>query len=142
MTTTLTNAQVELIARVAHEANRAYCATHGDDSQPAWSDAPDWQRGSAINGVRFHLAAHARGETPPPSASHDSWKAQKEAEGWTYGLEKNPEKKTHPCMRPFDELPEHQRLKDHLFGHVVAAFVDGLGLAAEDETPTPTLRDA
>lgn len=34
---------VEQIARMAHEANRAYCQALGDDSQPAWEDAPEWQ---------------------------------------------------------------------------------------------------
>ena len=35
------------IARVAHEINRAYCASLGDTSQPAWEDAPEWQQQSA-----------------------------------------------------------------------------------------------
>lgn len=126
--TALDASQIALIARVAHETNRAYCTTHGDDSQPTWDDAPAWQRESAIKGVEFHLAAHARGETPPPSASHDSWLAEKRADGWTYGREKNPAQKTHPCMVPFDELPQYQRMKDYLFGHVVEAFVDGLAV--------------
>lgn len=29
------------IAQVCHEVNRAYCQALGDDSQPAWDDAPD-----------------------------------------------------------------------------------------------------
>ena len=55
------------IAEVCHEANRAYCRTLGDFSQPAWVDAPEWQRNSAINGVNFHV------DNPGslPSASHD-----------------------------------------------------------------------
>ena len=48
--------KVEEIARVAHEVNRAYCQALGDDSQPAWEVAPQWQRDSAINGVTFHIA--------------------------------------------------------------------------------------
>lgn len=47
---------IEQIARIAHETNRVYCATLGDTSQPAWDDAPDWQRQSAIKGVEFHLS--------------------------------------------------------------------------------------
>jgi len=41
-------------ARIAHEANRVWCAENGDNSQPSWDNAPDWQRESAINGVTFH----------------------------------------------------------------------------------------
>ena len=48
------------IASICHEANRAYCLSIGDESQPEWATAPDWQRVSAINGVRFHLTELAR----------------------------------------------------------------------------------
>lgn len=113
---------VEQIARIAHETNRAYCESIGDTSQPRWEDAPEWQRQSAIKGVEFHVAAHANGSTPSPSASHDSWLAEKRAAGWTYGPAKDAAKKEHPCLVPYDELPIEQRLKDYLFGGIVAAF--------------------
>ena len=45
----------EKIAKVCHEANRAYCEALGDYSQTTWEKAPDWQKESAINGVQFHL---------------------------------------------------------------------------------------
>ena len=41
----------EQIARVCHEVNRAYCRAIGDESQPAWEDAPDWQQRSAVLGT-------------------------------------------------------------------------------------------
>lgn len=110
------------MARVCHEANRAYCLGIGDTSQPSWDDAPDWQRQSAIKGVEFHLEAHYRGVKPAPSASHDSWLEEKRAGGWTYGPEKNPELKQHPCFVPYDQLPLEQRLKDSLFGNIVEAL--------------------
>ena len=66
------------IAKVCHEANRALCAAFGDNSQPSWDQAPQWQKDSAVAGVRFHLA----NPNASPSASHDSWLAHKEAEGW------------------------------------------------------------
>ncbi len=46
----------EQIARVAHEVNRAYCQALGDNSQPAWEDAPQWQRDSAMLGVKPYNA--------------------------------------------------------------------------------------
>jgi hypothetical protein len=115
--------QIEQIARIAHETNRAYCESIGDTSQLPWDAAPQWQRESAIKGVEFHLAAHAKGETPAPSASHDSWLEEKRATGWTFGPVKDADKKQHPCFVPYDELPIEQRLKDYLFGNIVAAFV-------------------
>lgn len=110
--------EIEKIARVCHEANRAYCAVLGDDSQQAWEIAPGWQRSSAIAGVRFNL------ENPkaPPSASHESWLEQKRADGWKYGALKDAEKKEHPCFVPFDELPVTQQRKDHLFKAIVGAL--------------------
>lgn len=112
------------IAEIAHEANRAYCQTIGDLSQPTWAAAPEWQRKSAVNGVIFHVTEHLAGRVPPPSASHNSWLAEKKAEGWSYGPVKDPDAKQHPCFLPFDQLPIEQRLKDFLFGHIVAAFID------------------
>lgn len=106
------------IAEVAHETNRAYCYTLGDDSQVGWNIAPDWQRLSAINGVQFHI------DNPDAncSASHENWLKEKYAEGWKYGKEKDEEKKEHPCCVPYNELPAEQRVKDALFTGVVRAM--------------------
>lgn len=113
---------IEQIARIAHETNRAYCESIGDTSQPTWENAPEWQRQSAIKGVEFHLSAHREGRIPSPSASHDSWLAEKRADGWKFGAVKNPDTKEHPCFVPYAELPIEQRLKDYLFGAIVGAF--------------------
>lgn len=107
--------KIEACARAAHEANRAYCLALGDTSQPAWEDAPEWQRSSARNGVRGALA----GSTP--EQSHESWLAEKAATGWKYGPVKNPEGKEHPCFVPYAELPPAQRAKDSIFTTVVRA---------------------
>lgn len=101
----------EAIAKIAHEVNRAYCFSIGDDSQPAWEDAPDWQRNSAINGVRFH----SDNPNATPRDSHNSWLAEKSADGWQYGEVKDAVSKTHPCFLPYEELPQAQRSKDYLF---------------------------
>jgi hypothetical protein len=108
--------QVERIARVCHEANRAWCEATGDHSQTGWDDAPDWQRESALKGVLGAL----NGNTP--EQSHESWLAEKIATGWTYGEVKDPEAKTHPCMVDYSELPREQRKKDRLFVAVVGAL--------------------
>lgn len=44
---------IQGIARVCHEANRGYCISMGDKSQLPWDEAPAWQRGSAVQGVKF-----------------------------------------------------------------------------------------
>ena len=109
--------RIEYIARIAHEANAAYCRSLGDFSQPAWINAPDWQKLSAVNGVRFHI----ENPTVGAQASHENWFIQKQEEGWHYGPVKDPVRKTHPCMVPFGELPVEQQIKDHIFRSVVHA---------------------
>ena len=101
-------------AKVAHEVNRAYCAALGDNSEPAWEDAPEWQKESALLGVDLHLSGDHG-----PEASHESWSAQKILYGWKYGPVKDPEKKEHPCLVPFADLPKEQQAKDFLFRAVV-----------------------
>lgn len=104
-------------ARVCHEVNRAYCQAIGDDSQPAWEDAPDWQKESALLGVDLHTHNDLT-----PSASHELWMQNKIADGWTYGLIKDANLKIHPCIKPFDELSKEQQIKDYLFVAVVHAM--------------------
>lgn len=110
----MTEAQkIESCAEAAHEMNRAWCVAHGDTSQVAWKDAPDWQRSSAMNGVRGALAGNT------PEQIHQSWLKEKQATGWKYGPIKDPEKKEHPCFVPYAELPPEQRVKDFLFINTV-----------------------
>jgi hypothetical protein len=108
----------ELIARVAHEINRAYCASLGDNSQPEWESAPEWQRASALAGVQMHL----QNPDATPEQSHESWFADKLAHGWKYGPVKDAEKKEHPCCVPYAELPPEQKAKDYLFRATVHAL--------------------
>lgn len=112
---------IELAAKTAHEVNRAYCTGLGDDSQLAWEDAPDWQREGSRMGVKMIIA------NPDSSASacHESWLAQKVKDGWKYGLVKDAEKKEHPCLVPFDNLPDYQIAKDVLFGAAVRGVLSG-----------------
>ena len=108
------------IAKTCHEANRAYCETLGDYSQPKWEDAPEWQKESAIGGVVFHY----NNDNTSPRDSHNSWLAAKAADGWKYGEVKDPEKKEHPCFVPYEELPQHQQLKDYIFKAIVDGYKD------------------
>lgn len=119
---------IEQIAKVAHELNKAYCESIGDNSQPTWEEAPDWQKSSAINGVKFHLENPNAG----PSASHDSWLKQKEEEGWKYGEVKDPEKKEHPCFVPYEKLPTEQKAKDYIFRQVVHSLKEFAGQYSYD----------
>ncbi len=108
------------IAKVAYEANRAYCESLGDFSPMAWDICPQWQRDTVMNGARVIK----EGKVTGPEESHENWVIVKENEGWTHRDEKNSIMKTHPCMLPFNELPEEQQMKDHLFFAIVMTLLD------------------
>jgi RyR domain len=108
----------ENIARLTHTVNKIWCEYNGDFSQKDWEDAPDWQRESAISGVIFHL----NNPDADDSASHNEWMKFKLEEGWTYGPVKYADKKEHPCMVPFDQLPPEQQFKDKLFRTIVHSY--------------------
>lgn len=117
---------IEEIARVCHEVNRAYCAALGDNSQVAWESAPDWQRESAANGVRLHLTH----PDSTPADSHENWLAEKVADGWVFGVTKDADAKTHPCVVPFAELPVEQQAKDFIFRATVKALDEQVTVSA------------
>lgn len=102
---------VQMVARICHEANKAYCEAIGDTSQKHWDEAPDNIKRSAIDGVQKYVD----GIVTSPIQSHDNWLEFKHKDGWVYGEVKDVEKKTHPCMVDYYSLPEEQRLKDELF---------------------------
>lgn len=106
---------IAAIAKICHEVNRAYCLSLDDASQPAWEDAPEWQKTSAMNGVQHHL------DNPDttPEGSHNKWLEEKTATGWKFGLVKDAEKKEHPCFLPYAALPAGQKAKDYIFAAIV-----------------------
>ena len=111
---------VEQVAHLCHEANKALCEMVLDLSQPSWAKAPSWQKESAMDGVRFHLAH----PDASPSVSHDNWRRDKVMSGWTYGETKDEQLKLHPCMVDFVDLPPEQQAKDHLFAGIVNSLRD------------------
>jgi len=106
------------IAKVCHEANKVYCASIGDKSQVPWKDAPQWQKDSAINGVKLHLNS----PTSTPEDSHNAWMTEKLAGGWVHGEKKSEKKKKHPCLVPYKDLPAEQKVKDYLFVAIAKSF--------------------
>jgi hypothetical protein len=113
-------ADIEAIARTAHEVIRAWCEYNGDFSQKPWAQAEAWQRQSAFDGVRLYRDNPAADD----SATHDAWLADKRRDGWTWGPVKDARAKQHPCMVAFHDLPPMQQFKDRLFRTVVRAGLD------------------
>jgi len=119
-----TSEVIEQAAKVCHETLRVFCQTIGDNSLLAWEEAPEWQKESSRDGVRFYFEQFAAGIEPSPSATHERWLKQKRAEGWKHGETKNSETKEHPSFVPYNELPLTEKRKDYLFAAVCKAFCE------------------
>jgi hypothetical protein len=117
-----TSNQIEQVARVCHETLRAYCQTLGDNSLAPWDNAPEWQKESSRDGVRFQFAQAAAGVDLSPSATHNRWLKQKRADGWKQGVAKDHDTREHPSFVAFDDLPLEEKRKDYLFAAVCKAF--------------------
>lgn len=110
--------KITAIAMACHEANKVWCMSQGDQSQKHWFEAEEWQRESAIKGVEFRINNPDVGH----DAQHNSWMKEKVDAGWVFGDVKDAEAKTHPCIVPFEQLPEFQQKKDALFCAIVDAL--------------------
>lgn len=43
---------------------------------------------------------------------HEVWARNRMEQGWTYGIERNDVLKHHPCLIPYEELPEVEKAYD------------------------------
>ena len=43
---------------------------------------------------------------------HEVWAQTRISQGWTYGEERNDTEKKHPCLVPYEELPEEEKEYD------------------------------
>ena len=107
------------IAHVCHEANRALQIEQADPTipvSPLWENLDEETRQSAISGVVGIIDGNT------PEQSHEGWMAFKIEHGWTLGPVKDEDKKEHPLLVPYAELPVAQQIKDSLFSNVVHAL--------------------
>ncbi len=43
---------------------------------------------------------------------HELWAQERMQQGWTYGAQRDDAKKQHPCLVPYEELPESEKAYD------------------------------
>lgn len=101
----------DLVAGTCHTANKAICDFFGDQSQVEWKDAPEYIHTSAIAGIVKIL----NNPDIQPQDLHAAWAEHKVADGWVYGEIKDAEKKTHPCLCDYEDLPMVDKFKDFMF---------------------------
>lgn len=109
---------IDTIAAACHETNRQYCLSVGDQSLKHWEDTDEAIKASARAGVRHFLKTLCSAKE-----QHDEWKKYKTEQGYVYGEVKDDEKKTHPCLVEYEELPKSQKVKDVLFQAVITGFL-------------------
>lgn len=44
--------------------------------------------------------------------AHDVWAATRIQQGWTFGPSRNDDARKHPCLVPYDQLPESEKEYD------------------------------
>jgi hypothetical protein len=44
--------------------------------------------------------------------AHEVWALERIAQGWRYGRDRDDSRKEHPCLVPYEELPESEKVFD------------------------------
>lgn len=70
--------------------------------------------------------------------AHEVWARERLADGWTYGPSRDDVRKEHPCLVPYDELPESEKKYDRSTSLETLKAIRALGFrivppGAEDE---------
>lgn len=60
---------------------------------------------------------------------HEVWAAGRIADGWTYGVERDDVHKTHPCLVPYEDLPESEKEYDRRTSVETLKFILAQGFA-------------
>lgn len=67
---------------------------------------------------------------------HEVWARNRMNEGWTYGPVRDEANKKHPCLVPYDELPESEKEYDRATSQETLKLILKLGFTI---TKTPSL---
>ncbi|OPY55902.1 MAG: RyR domain protein [Pelotomaculum sp. PtaU1.Bin035] len=63
--------------------------------------------------------------------AHDIWALQRIAEGWQHGPERNDANKKHPCLVPYEELPDSEKEYDRIAAMLTLKAIIALGYRIE-----------
>lgn len=58
---------------------------------------------------------------------HEVWAETRIKQGWKYGEQRNDELKTHPCLVPYEDLPEEEKEYDRNTSRATLKLIMKLG---------------
>ena len=65
--------------------------------------------------------------------THEVWSAGRIKDGWTYGPTRDDEKRTHPCLIPYEELSEEEKEYDRNTSLETLKLIISLGYSIKKE---------
>lgn len=69
--------------------------------------------------------------------AHEVWAAQRMGAGWTYGPRRDDRLKMHPCLVPYANLPDSEKVFDRAMADGVLRSVYKFGFEIRRVSPTP-----
>ncbi len=63
--------------------------------------------------------------------AHEHWARQRLADGWRYGPTRDDVNKLHPCLVPYDELPDKEKVYDRQTAMETLKAIIALGYRIE-----------
>jgi ryanodine receptor 2 len=69
--------------------------------------------------------------------AHDVWARQRMADGWTYGPARDDASKKHPCLIPYRDLPESEKMYDRDTATETLRAILALGYQIQKTTHEP-----
>jgi hypothetical protein len=63
--------------------------------------------------------------------AHDIWAAQRMADGWTWGPKRDDALKHHPCLVPYADLPDSEKVYDRRMAIETLKTIISLGYSIE-----------
>lgn len=109
----------EQIAKIIYEADRAIRSSMGQE-------VPGWGKLEATlkSGWRSKVAAFKGPDGITPMMRHESWMKDMTAVGWTQDAVIDHDKKTHPAICPYGDLPDQVHLLDGVFITLINTCVE------------------
>jgi hypothetical protein len=106
------------IAEQAHNVNNVWTKEVGNDTRPEWHTLSQEDKEHYIHAVANAIDS----KLESPQEAHKQWSTWMLAQGWEFGEQYDREGKKHPNLRPYDQLPETEKVKDILFIAVCKPF--------------------